>query len=248
MVVSSEIRRIQIFGERCSGTNYLEALLSSNIQAVPIVWDYGFKHFFPKLDLDNSSDCLFVIIYRNPFEWLRSIYRSPWHAAPELRGIPFSHFIRKEWWCIWDEDAGLTRTNPAYGKEMMMERDPGTGNRFKNILSMRTEKIRAWEKIRGLAENTLYINYEQLRSKPKGIIDTIADNFSIKAENNFYDVKNYKGLKWYQGLRTRLFREPLPEVSTDDMEFILSQLDVKLESDIGYELETLARQKTRLFA
>lgn len=38
------IKKVTIYGERCSGTNYLEELLTENFD-VTLVWDYGWKHF-----------------------------------------------------------------------------------------------------------------------------------------------------------------------------------------------------------
>ena len=39
------IKKVTIYGERCSGTNYLEELIVSNFD-VKITWEYGWKHFF----------------------------------------------------------------------------------------------------------------------------------------------------------------------------------------------------------
>jgi hypothetical protein len=230
------IKRIQIFGERCSGTNYLEALLANNLPDTPVCWDYGFKHFFPQARLDDSADSLFVIIYRHPLDWLRSLYRSPWHVAPGLRNIPFPEFIRSEWWCVWDEDAGISRSDSRYGSEMMMERRPDTGARFTDVLAMRTAKIHAWETIRDRAAHSFYINYERLRDDPEKIIRIITRDFDIPATPHFKDVKHYKGRKWYRGWPTRLFRKPLPAISAADRRHIMSRLDAALERKIGYDI------------
>ena len=49
--------KVTIYGERCSGTNYLEALLKLNFD-VQIVRNYGSKHFFGFKDLNNTDDVL----------------------------------------------------------------------------------------------------------------------------------------------------------------------------------------------
>lgn len=230
------IRKIQIFGERCSGTNYLETLLSKNLRSVSLTWDFGFKHFFPKRDIHEAPDYIFIIIYRDPFDWLRSIYTQPWHVSPELKHAQFSEFIRMKWWCIWNEDAGITRNHPLYETEMMEERDPRTGNRFKNIIEMRDEKIRVWENIRNQSENYFYINYESLRANPERILQDISNEFGISMQERFHDIKHYKGVKWYQGWKTRLFRRKLPIISKQDRDYILTQLDTRLEKSIGYDV------------
>ena len=230
------IHRVQIFGERCSGTNYLEALLSKNLRSIFITWDFGFKHFFPKHHIHEAPDCLFLIIYRDPFDWLRSIYTQPWHVSPELKRVQFSEFIRMEWWCIWNEDAGINRKHQLYGTEMMEERDPRTGYRFKNIMEMRNAKIQAWEDIRNQSENYFYINYESLREDPERILRNISCEFRISMQEGFQDIKRYKGVKWYQGWKTRLFRKQLPIISKQDRDYILTQLDTHQEKSIGYDV------------
>ena len=39
------IKKVTIYGERCSETNYLEQLLINNFD-IDITWKYGWKHFF----------------------------------------------------------------------------------------------------------------------------------------------------------------------------------------------------------
>lgn len=51
--------KVAIYGERCSGTNYLEQLLLLNFD-VEIVWDYGWKHFFGFADLTGSDQVVFI--------------------------------------------------------------------------------------------------------------------------------------------------------------------------------------------
>ena len=44
------ITKVTIYGERCSGTTYLENIITKNFN-VEITWDYGWKHFFGFNDL-----------------------------------------------------------------------------------------------------------------------------------------------------------------------------------------------------
>ena len=39
------IKNFTIFGERCSGTNYVQQLILKNFDT-EITWKYGWKHFF----------------------------------------------------------------------------------------------------------------------------------------------------------------------------------------------------------
>ena len=60
------IKKYTIYGERCSGTNYLENIIDINFD-VNLTWEYGHKHFFGHQDnkLKNSDDTLFICIVRN---------------------------------------------------------------------------------------------------------------------------------------------------------------------------------------
>lgn len=233
-MAQTDIHRIQIFGERCSGTNYLQALLERNLPRASLCRDYGFKHFFPRVAPGQAPDCLFVIIYREPLDWLSSLYRNPWHVAPELRRLPFSDFIRHEWWCVWDEDAGVRPGDERYGSEMLQERCPDTGRRFRDVLAMRSSKIRAWEALRDTVAHAVSLNYETLRRDPAAAIARLEQDFGLRTAPRFRDVRQYKGGRWYQGWRARLLRKPPPAIGAADRDYILARLDQALERRIGY--------------
>lgn len=94
-MTSTKISFIQLFGERCSGTNYTAQLLINNFHEIQLTQQYGFKHRFHNDNVAGSDNCLFLIVYRDAFDWLRSFHLQPFHAAPELRNISFAEFIRK---------------------------------------------------------------------------------------------------------------------------------------------------------
>lgn len=230
--------KIQIFGERCSGTNYLEQLLAKNFPSLQIGWDFGWKHFFHKKGVEHASDHLFVILYRNPFDWVKSFQKHPWHTAHHLRGIPISEFIRQEWQCIWDEDAFKTPDDPIYGTEMACERCPVTGNRFANVLKMRSAKIRDWESLREKVTRSIYVRYEDLRNEPDTFIDNVSNLFCVESAQKFINIDTYKGMggKYRPSAYNPLTR--------DDIQFIIQELDEPLELSIGYNLRKLAEDQT----
>ena len=81
------IKKVQIYGERCSGTNYLEDLITKNFN-VEITWEYGWKHFFGFCEekLVNSNDTLFICIIRDIYSWINSFFR-------ELHHLPIKYMI-----------------------------------------------------------------------------------------------------------------------------------------------------------
>ena len=94
------IRKVQIYGERCSGTNYLEQLLITNFD-VKVISDYGHKHFFGFNDLSGSDDVLFIGIIRNLPDWVNSLYREKHHLPTRLRNDT-NAFLNDEFFSILD--------------------------------------------------------------------------------------------------------------------------------------------------
>ena len=77
------LKKYTIYGERCSGTTYLEQLINLNFD-IEITWSYGWKHFFGFNDLSNTDDVLFIGIVRNLSDWVNSLYREKHHLKPEI--------------------------------------------------------------------------------------------------------------------------------------------------------------------
>ncbi len=77
------LTKFTIYGERCSGTNFLEQSVCENFDAA-VTWEYGHKHFFGFQDLSHSDDTLFLGIVRDGFDWINSLRRNPWHLAPKM--------------------------------------------------------------------------------------------------------------------------------------------------------------------
>ena len=234
--MTAAITRIQIYGERCSGTNYVEHLLRRNVPAVPLTWDFGWKHFFHGPGVETATDCLFVVIYRNPFDWLRSLNRSPWHAAPPLWNLDFSTFIRTPWWCVYDEHWPVARDDPRYGTELMLERVPETGERFANVVQLRSAKIRNWESLRNVVAHTVSVRYEELNARPREFVESLCTRFGLSRVPAFQAVREDKGKR--RRYRPKAYRA----VSEADVQFILGELDLPLEARIGYDMTALVEQ------
>ena len=125
------IKKVTIYGERCSGTNYLEELLVNNFD-VEIVWDYGWKHFFGFQDLSNTDDVLFIGIIRNITDWINSLYREKYHIQHMInlelnKEQRIKQYLNNEMYSI-DE-----RCN----EEIFEDRHIYTGKRYKNIFELR---------------------------------------------------------------------------------------------------------------
>lgn len=221
------IRRVQIFGERCSGTNYLQRLVLGNVRGVRLCWDFGWKHFFHRPGVEAATDCLFLVVHRDPFDWLQSLNRHPWHADPGLHGLPFGIFIRREWRCVWDETAAVRPGDPRYGTEMAIERDPATGLRFANPMRLRTAKLKDWDEVGRSAASHARVRFEDLAADPRGVADALTARFALRRRWRFRDPG------WGSG---RAGPARYPAVTGDDRAFIVGELDAEVEAALGYDL------------
>ena len=192
------MKKVQIYGERCSGTNYLEDIIKINFD-VDITWQYGWKHFFGFQDeqLKNSDDTIFICIVRNLEDWINSFYRERHHLI--LRGkinIPeqeqIDEFLNKEFCSFSDNPDGTC--NPFC--EILEDRHIYTGERYKNIFELRHTKIK-WmlEDLPNKVKNCVFIKYEDLISDFENTLSKIKDKgLKVKENINFsLNTNRYMG-------------------------------------------------------
>ena len=231
--------KFAVFAERCSGSNYVESLLKLNFELVEDA--YCHKHFPPWFTVqriakqhkqyplfEKNEDVLNIIVFRNPYDWVRSLHNLPWHAVKSLFNIPFSKFIRSEW-----------KLNPKVPVivelakyNSMLDINPDTKKNFKNVFELRTAKIKTMLLIKSHVANSYYVNYETVRDHPKEVIREIASLFDVKANPVYQPVIYYKG-KEEKGVYTKKKYSPM---TVKDHAFINDSLNKKLEAEIGYKL------------
>ena len=169
------ITHVCVWGERVSGTTYLQRLVTSNTNLKIFIFNH--KHFYQDLDVikkTNTSHILFLFITRDVIEWLQSLSLNTFHACKKLKECTdFSTFIRSEWNCIHDETSGTSQFDKRYGMEMLHERCPKTGLRFKNAIKMRTSKIQHMFHIKNIVQNFVHVRYEDVRDEPELFLKTI---------------------------------------------------------------------------
>lgn len=177
------IKKFTIYGERCSGTNYLEELLINNFD-IELVWDYGWKHFFGFNDLTNSDDVLFIGIVRNITDWINSLYKTRHHLPPSITKNIMS-FLNNEIYSLYDEDK----------TEIINDRNIYTKERYKNIFELRHTKNKFLvEDMPKLVKNYLLIRHEDLLNNFVNTMNRIKE-FNLPIKNNIefpINIKYYK--------------------------------------------------------
>lgn len=171
----AEIDRFFVMGERCSGTNYVSQLIEKNFPRLSPTSEYGHKHFllwfgYPELEdkldplgyrakeihLGKSENCLFILVVRNPYDWLRSFYSTPHHVHPDLLHGSFYHFISHPW--KFSEPYLLH--HEIY--EFIDGLNPETRLPFNNVCELRTYKLRNYLNLGRRVKNFLIIQYEEV--------------------------------------------------------------------------------------
>ena len=230
---------IQLFGERCSGTNFVSSLVTKNFKHVELTTDFGGKHWFlkdhfprcrPNVSTDtecirslshNNSDTLFLCIFRNPFDWIRSLNTRPYHASNH-RDISISQFIRKPWLSF--------ERYPA--NKHWPQRDDGFWfiEEALNLLRLRSMKIEHLLNLQDRVENYHCINYETLLDK-NAYLANIATDFQIELKQ-----PEIMGDNRYFGRPPGTDFSPTkyPTLQQHDIDFINQELDWDLEQKIGY--------------
>ena len=190
-----------IYGERCSGTNYLEQLVLNNFNA-EVTWRYGWKHFFgfqeKELALEDSSNTLFICIVRDPVKWINSFYRELHHLPLKFQKIPnenikLDRFLNKEIWSTCNPDGDI-----ANSREQMCDRNIYTGARYKNIFELRHTKIRyLLEDLPKKVKNHIFIRYEDLMCDFETTMNKIKDKgLQVKDATTFpLNTTQYKAHK-----------------------------------------------------
>ncbi len=188
-----------IYGERCSGTNYLENLINKNFD-IQLTWSYGWKHFFGFNDelLKNSDDTLFICIVKNPIDWINSFFRNKHHLPLRYKTElsekeKLDEFLNKEFWSFDDNNG-----NRDISKEIMTDRNIYTGERYKNIFELRHTKLKYMlEYLPNKVNNYIFIRYEDLLNDFENTMIKIKNkSLNIKQNINFpINTNNYKNHK-----------------------------------------------------
>jgi hypothetical protein len=151
--------RFTIYGERCSGTTYVETLMATNFD-LEVTWAYGWKHFFGHCDpatLARAHDTVFVCVVRDPVPWLNSLYRNL-HHLPLKRATNLGEAERLRRF-LHDE----VRSEDEHRREILHDRHMRTGAPYASLLELRHVKLRYLiEELPRHAPRCALVRYEDL--------------------------------------------------------------------------------------
>ena len=219
------IQNFTIYGERCSGTTYLEELIKENFE-INYVTNYNWKHFFGNYDFkndENENNTLFIGIIRHPIDWIDSFYNNQHHIPNSPKNI--SNFLLDEFYSIFTD-------GESSGKEIMDDRNMITRNRYKNIFELRKIKNDYLINIMPTkVKNYLLINYDNLINNSVIILQQIQDKFNLIPKNvSFQNILTYKGDNENNYVKKQI------NMTDNIIEIIKNNIDKEQEETLGYNI------------
>lgn len=217
------VKYLKVFGERCSGTNYITSLLCQNFTQLqyldhtrtsPFGWKHDIlSHEYVKHEM--AKDTLFVLVVRDPYDWLRSFFHQPHHAY-HCKKMSFSQFLKSPWFSCRDHSPSINiDVHPS-------------GRTYHNVIEMRTEKIKALMRFHTYAPNCTLITYESVRDDPERFCSSIQAIYGLTMHSGFKPVMTYKNTDEPYQAKTYF------DIDEHDMRFINSQIKWDLEYIFGY--------------
>ncbi|MCK4935113.1 MAG: hypothetical protein KAR79_05950 [Simkaniaceae bacterium] len=229
-----EIKEFHVVGERCSGTNFLHALIETNFLELTDTGKIGGKHFLswnalhseerfpqPQLTYPEYEKVLVVVVVRNVYDWVRSFYKNPFHAPNLVCGNLYT-FMSHE----WDDSNGC----PLEGCKSTDSINPYTGQMFRNLLELRRYKNLNYLALANSVDNYVLVNYEEVNQDPEAFVEFLAEMFDLKKKDNFSPVTRYKGREdraLYKGSRYNRF-------TMREFTFLNTNVDWEVEELLGY--------------
>jgi len=256
----SSTRRVKIFGERNTGSGYLERLLLRNLEieclrgGLPSPLrklfpkserirdaffratkkrNLGWKHAFPpsrealRAAAGEATPVLFITLTKNPYAWLLSLYRRPYHAHRVYSS--FSQFLAEPWTTVARENAPATIANPV---------------------ELWNQKNASYLALGGYA-NCVLCRYEDLVDDPKGFLETLCREQGLaRYEQPFENVNEAtKGTDrgtTFDDYRDYYLRERWKaDLCEEDIRRINHGLDDEVMSQLRYPRIEPGQQQTR---
>ena len=206
------IKNFTIYGERCSGTKYLEKTIYNSFN-IPITWEFGHKHFFGHTSINSlreAKNTLFIGIIRNPFNWIQSFYKEGYHIHPN-KMKSMNLFVMSDWYSVYDN----YEENP-------LDRNYLTKERYSNIVDMRNHKNEYLiNTMPIIVNNYCLLNYDLMLKDQDLYLQKIQHIFGLKRTSYKPQVKI----------------KPYYYTHNNHYNFICSNLNWKNENMIGFYKE-----------
>lgn len=228
---ANALSRVQVMGERSSGTNFVQRLVGRNT-ALSATDALGWKHGRPAM-IAVPRDVLVVGVVRGALDWARSMHAKPWHCPPEMQLMDFSDFIRAPWATIVDRARYFRDLNEAcLGQPLQADRDPQSGAVYADLMALRRGKMAGLLSYAARDCSFALVRLEAVQADPQGFLAALDDGFGVALAPQYRRVVKRLGSRFKPAVAQR----PATPVSVSqaDQDYITSRLDAPLEASLGY--------------
>jgi len=206
------MKQIKVYGERNTGTIYLEWLLKKNFDIqIPDTPKAGWKHrLAPSQEEINSleNEIYYVCLVKNPYSWLLSMHKRP-YMHEELKKLSFDEFLQY-----------------SYGD-------------YRNPIVMWNKKNKSYIEMSNYARYHIMVKYEDLLQNISNPLNSIAKTFNMDVPDLYKNIQNL--LTNSRRISSRKFHHDyyLKEkwrhsLSTKQIELINDFLDKDLMDKLNY--------------
>ena len=184
----------------------------------------GWKHAFPDFELlerekETASRTLFLVISKEPYSWLKSFHRRPYHSLFPARYMSLSDFIRHPWIATRKENL-----SPAV---------------VPNMVALWNAKHQGWLSLTERGYQTVFVPYSDLLSnfsaqmeaigaiippRKAGAYENIEDSTKKDGRSSSDFVKQYSNGNDYSAF------------TPEDIAFVNESVDKDVVAKLGYTL------------
>lgn len=226
---TSPIKEMQVLGERCSGTNYVNVLTRKNTKC-KTTRSMGWKHGFIQRNT-IPADTLLICSMRNSNSWIKSLFRKPWHATQEVQDASFSEFIRTPFTTCVDQVKYFPKSE--VGDVVQQDRHPITGEAFENPFAMRAAKHEALLGLRSRGCNVVLVHFERVLADPQKFLEDIRRDFGVSLKFNRQNVAKKHGWR-FNSLDGKPRDVTIGEMTAADQAVLDAYAASDIERRLGY--------------
>ncbi|MEK7571988.1 MAG: hypothetical protein AAB553_06975 [Patescibacteria group bacterium] len=192
---------------------------------------------------DDLAHTLFIVVERNPLDWLRSIHEQPHHALDlfdirDREGLPFERFIQEPW-RTWEGTAYMEDPDPVdKGKREKWKKKRVVEDQA-SIFVHRSESLTLFEQLQEEVPNVVFVHHEAVDRNPEQVMRQIAAAYGIERDEQFRGISTYKG----QGQRP-FVQKTYDPFSQGNLKNVIENIDWTVESRTGFTVPKEVQGRT----
>ena len=180
--ITKGIKNFTIFGERNSGTTYLQHILEYQLK-IPFTDKYGHKHRYIKnlyprgeansttdnlciVDVDNieADNTLFIVCVRNPIDWVVKTYQRP-HMFRNIDKSSLYNFTIHKYLCYHKHQPYYYKINPEVTHPHLYFIEQAD-----DLIKLRNMKYKHFYKLTKKVKHSYIVRLEHFKDDIEGLI------------------------------------------------------------------------------